>query len=187
MGAGHHGLPVGTLIQFTIADNNVGTPVLLLIPCAQGHTHSDGKTVTERAGGGLNIGTILPVAVHAKFRFVENLEMLDHVILGVGAQVGKNCVKGLAAVTFGENQTIPVFPARVLDVVVHVLVIEGHCHLHDGKLAAKMPHADAIDKVQQIAPDVIGLGLQSLNGFYIHISSCLSFMLQICQVVVATN
>ena len=54
VGSDHHRLPVGTLLQFTIADDDEGTPGRALQVSGDGHAHTDGQPVTQRTGARLD-------------------------------------------------------------------------------------------------------------------------------------
>ena len=72
--------------------------------------------------------------------------MLDHVVLRVRPQIGKDGVQGFRAMPLGQNEPVAPILVRVEHIIVQILVIQRNRYLYDGQLAAEMPHADTVDK-----------------------------------------
>ena len=88
---------------------------------------------------------------------VESLELL----LIVEAELAEHARVGNACVTLTENEAVSVFPLRIGNIILHVLVVENGQHIHNAHAAAYMSAARPISGVKAKVTQLVSLFLKS--------------------------
>ena len=163
MAARHQRFPVGAFVELAVADHDDNAVVFLAVARSERIADRDRQAMAERASGNLDLRALLAVGVHAELVGIQAFKVLYHVVLRIGALIGEDRIQGFRAMALGQDEAVAALLVRVHDVKVQVFVIQRDRHLHNGQLAAQMAHTDAVNKIQQIAPDIDALVLQLRN------------------------
>ena len=159
LGGGEHGrLPDLAFLRLAVADERVDRRAVVLKLRAERNAHGAGEALAERAGGHVDAGGEVHVAVAGQMRaaLVEG----EQLGLGEVAAVGERGVHRGAGVALRADKAVASRHFRLGRVDVHFFKVQHGEQLDDGEAAADVADAQMPDAGHDITADILANGFQ---------------------------
>jgi hypothetical protein len=129
MSGGHGGFPVLTFLTFTVADTGIHPVIMAVQTLSESDAHSRRETLTQGAGGHINAGSPVPVAV-ARETGSTDIQSMEP-FFREKTFIGQNTVQCRPGMPLGHDKPVPTLHSGFLGIDVHLFVIEDGEHLND--------------------------------------------------------
>ena len=159
-------LPDLALLGLAVAHHAEDLVVLVVQLTGQGHTGGAGQTLTQGAGGDVDAGA----AVHRGVTLKHGALLAQGVQHGLGEETHGSQAGILdgADMALGEHHAVPVLPAGVLGVQVHVFEVAGGDKICRRQGSAGMTGLGLVDHVDDLHTHLRGGVFQLLHGDIFH-------------------
>ena len=159
-------LPDLALLGLAVAHHAEDLVVLVVQLTGQSHTGGAGQTLTQGAGGDVDAGA----AVHRGVTLKHGTLLAQGIQHGLreeahGSQAG---ILDGADMALGEHHAVPVLPAGVLGVQVHVFEVAGGDKICRRQGSAGMTGLGLVDHVDDLHTHLRGGVFQLLHGDIFH-------------------
>ena len=165
----HRGLPDLALLDLTVAEDGVGTVVLVPVLGGERHAHGSADALAERAGGHVDARGVVHVrvALQAAADVAQRLELLN----GEEPAARENGVERGGRVALGEDEAVAVGLVGIGRVDVHVLEVQVGQDVRDGQRPAGVARLGGVNAGNDAATDLVRDASQLLVGHSASLSS----------------
>ena len=156
MRCAHRTFPDLPFVAFTVSKKHEGTVIFLADLAGQRHAHTEGKSLPQASGGRLDAVIQCQARMHAQDTVLFTVVFQE--FYRVVARQRHRRIEGRDTVALAQDETVPVFPVRILGIDVHDIQIQGGNDLDDGISRAEMHAAfDLQGHLHGQLPDLFAL------------------------------